>query len=311
VIYIVTFSSIRTSGDVLRLTRWISSLCLIVTASVYLSALLHVWGLRFGEVVEFSDGTFRVFGPLGDNVGFVLVLPILMSLIGSRPIMFGVHLGALLLTATRGAVLCLAVGLLGYLLIVASGRIRSTGNRMRWSFAAVAVGCVVWLSPASAVLMGRLSSESSLSLRPMAMQMGIDAVRENPLLGTGFNGFATNRPAVALDWLDPMLTRNALSRTTSQYVQTAADGGVIALACLLLFVLCTGRNALRVIGWRSATPQLVGLHLWLISVLAGNQGALWFLANTASGFFVFAVAGLAAGASALAADQAAPWRRLA
>ena len=310
-VYVVTFSSIRTSGDVLRITRWIGSVCLIVTASVYLNALLHVWGLRFGEVVEFSDGAFRAFGPLGDNVSFLLVLPILMSLAGSRPIMFGVHLGALLLTATRGAVLCLAFGLLAYFLIVASGRIRSTVNRMRWSIAAVAVGCVVWLSPASAVLMGRLSSDSSLSLRPMAMQMGIEAVQEHPLLGTGFNGFANSRPAVALDWLDPTLTKNALSRTTNQYVQTAADGGVIAFACLVLFVFCTARNALRVIGWPSATPQLVAANLWLISVLAGNLGALWFLANTASGFFIFAVAGLAAKASALVVEQTAPRGRLA
>jgi O-antigen ligase len=303
-IYIVAFSSLRTGRDVNRLTQWISSTCLLVTASVYLSALLHLAGLRFGEVVEFSSGAFRAFGPLGDNVSFLLVLPIMMSLVGSRPIMFGVHLGALLLTGTRGAMLCLVIGVLGYFLIMASARIRPTGKRMRWSVSAVAVGCIVWLSPISSVLMGRLSSDS-LSLRPLAIEMGISAVRKNPLLGTGFDGFGNSRPAIALDWIDPMLTRNALSKATNQYVQTASDGGVIALACLLLFVLCTGRNALRVIGWKSATPQLIGLQLGLISVLAGNQGALWLLSSTASGFFIFAVAGLASKASVLAAEQPA------
>jgi O-antigen ligase len=307
-IYLVTFSLLRTGLDVLRLTRWISAICVIVTASVYLSAVLHFRGVQFGEVLEFRDGTFRAFGPLGDNVSFLLVLPILMSLVASRPILFGVHLGALLLTATRGAVVCLVIGLLAYFLVAATGRIRATGKRLGWSIAAVAVGCIVWLSPVSAVLMGRLSDTS---LRESAMLMGIDAVRENPFLGTGFNGFANSRPAVAEDWLITAQAENGLSRTQNQYIQTAADGGAVALVCLLLFVLCTGRNALRMISWRSATPQLVGLQLWLISVLVGNQGSIWLLSNTGSGFFIFAAAGLAARASDLAIERTAQRRRLA
>jgi O-antigen ligase len=143
------------------------------------------------------------------------------------------------------------------------------------------------------------------------MLMGITAVQESPLLGTGFNGFANSRPAVVEDWLMTPQAENGLSRTQNQYIQTAADGGVVALACLLLFVLCTGRNAFRVISWRSATPQLVGLQLWLISVLAGNQGSVWILSNTGSGFIIFAVAGLAARASTLATAQTAPHRRFA
>ena len=299
-VYIVTFCSLRSSGDLHRLARWISSICLIVTTSVYLSALLHVMGIQFGEVLEFSDRTFRAFGPLGDQVGFLLVLPVLMSLVGSRPIMFGVHLGALLLTATRGAVLCVVVGVIVYGLLVASGRIQATRRRLLWGVAAAVVGFAVWLSPISDVLMGRLSDPS---LRMMAMQMGISAVQENPVLGSGFNGFANSRPAVAEDWFIPLQAENGLSRTMNQYIQTATDGGIVAFACLLLFVLSTSRNALRVIGWRSATPELVALQLWLIAVLVGNQGSLWFLSNTGTGLFVFAVAGLAAKASALAAGQ--------
>ena len=145
----------------------------------------------------------------------------------------------------------------------------------------------------------------------MAIQMGISAFQENPLLGTGFNGFGNSRPAVVEDWLIPQEAGNALSKTMNQYIQTATDGGVVALTCLLLFVLFTCRNALRVIHWPGATLQLVALQLWLISVLVGNQGSLWFLSSTASGFFIFAVAGLTSGASVLAAEQTAPRRRLA
>ena len=292
----------------LRLTRWIGSVCLIISASVYLSALLHIGGLHFGEVLEFRDGAFRAFGPLGDNVSFLLVLPALMSLVASRPLTFGIHLGALLLTATRGAMLCLLVGVVGYLLIVAAGSHRPTRKRILWSVAVAAVGFAIWLSPVTDVLMGRLSNPS---MRTMAIQMGITAFQESPLLGTGFDGFGNSRPAVVEDWLIPQEAGNALSRTANQYVQTATDGGVVALACLLLFVFLTCRNALRVIRWPGATLQMVALQLWLISVLVGNQGSLWFLSSTASGFFVFALAGLTARASVLAAEQAAPRRRLA
>jgi O-antigen ligase len=214
--------------------------------------------------------------------------------------MFGTHLGALLLTATRGAVLCVVVGVIVYGLLVASGRIQATRKRLLWGVAAGVVGLGVWLSPISDVLMGRLSDPS---LRLTAMQMGISAIEENPVLGSGFNGFGNSRPAVAEDWFIPLQAENGLSRTMNQYIQTATDGGVVALACLLLFVLSTSRNALRVIGWRSAAPELVALQLWLIAVLVGNQGSLWFLSNTGTGLFIFAVAGLAAKASALAAEQ--------
>ena len=229
-----------------------------------------------------------------------------MSLVESRPVMFGIHLGALLLTATRGAALCVVVGVLAYVVVLASGRVRKPGKRAVWGIVAVAVGCALWLSPVSSVLVGRLSDPS---LRLMAIQMGIDAVSENPLVGTGFNGFE-KLPLSSRNWLITRQAENGLSRTQNQYVQTATDGGVAAFACLLLFVLFTGRNALRVIRWRNATPQLIGLNLWLISVLAGNQSALWFLANTTSGF-IFAVAGLTARTSALTTEQAAPRRRLA
>ena len=180
---------------------------------------------------------------------------------------------------------------------------------MLWSVAAAAaVALAIWLSPVSAVLMGRLSNPS---MRMMAIEMGIDAFQEHPLLGTGFNGFGNSRPAVVEDWLIPQQAENGLGRTQNQYIQTATDGGAVAFGCLLLFVLFTGRNALRVIHWPGATLQLVALQLWLISVLVGNQGSLWFLSSTASGFFIFAVAGLTSRVSAFAAEQSAPRRRLA
>jgi len=41
----------------------------------------------------------------------------------------------------------------------------------------------------------------------------------------------------------------------------------------------------------------------LIAVLIGNQGALWLLSDTASGFFILAAAAAAAKAAALARSR--------
>jgi O-antigen ligase len=304
-IYIVVFSSLRTQDDARRLAKWIHATCLTITGSVYASVLLHGMGLRFGEVLQFSDGTARVFGPLGDQVGFVLVLPVLTSLAASSPVMFGIHLGALFLTATRGAVLCLIVGVVGYLLVAA----RSRGRARRRPFAVAGVllvGVVVFLSPISAVVMGRLVNEpivSGVSYRLTAIETGARVFLDNPVLGLGFNGFGAARPAVYEDWTDTIQAENGLSRTTNQLLQTATDGGALALLVLVLFVICTCRSALRVARSADATPALGALQLWLIAIMVGNQGALWLLSDTATGFFVFAVAGMTARMSVTMADQ--------
>jgi hypothetical protein len=306
-IYIAVFSSLKMPDDPRRLMTWVHVTCLAITASVYASVLLQGIGLRFGEVLQFSDGSSRVFGPLGDQVGFVLVLPVLMSLAASNPVMFGVHLGALLLTATRGAVLCLMVGVIAYLLVAASSR-RRAGRRLGAATGVLIVGVIVSLSPLSAALIGRLVSEPLVfggSSRLTAIETGARVFLENPVLGLGFNGFAAARPAVYEDWTETRAASNGLSRTTNQYVQTATDGGALALLLLGLFVISISRDALRIARSPHAGPAIVGTQLWLIAVIVGNQGALWLLSNTATGFFVFAVAGLTARMSVTLAEQRA------
>ena len=309
-IYIVVFASVKTADDALRLTKWIHITCLAITASVYTSVLLHGVGFQFGEVLQFSDDTTRVFGPLGDQVGFILVLPALMSLAASSPLMFGVHLGALLLTATRGAVLCLVVGVTAYLVVAVSARARAP-RRLTAATMALLVGAAVWLSPLSAMLMERLREEPAVSggsYRLSAVEAGAQIFLDNPVIGVGFNGFGAARPAVYEDWTDTIRAENGLSRATNQFVQTATDGGALALLLLVLFVIYTSRDALRIAKSPDATPALIAPQLWLFSVMVGNQGALWLLSDAATGFFVFAVAGMTARTSLTMAEARAAAR---
>jgi O-antigen ligase len=224
-----------------------------------------------------------------------------MSLAAAKPLHFGIHVGALLLTATRGAVVCLVVGVVLYLVAVPP---RVAPSRRRWlaSAAALLVAAVVWASPLSAVLRNRLFEESLTSgpsFRLIAIETGTAVFRDNLVLGLGFNGFGAARPAVYADWRNPTQAANGLSRTANQYLQTATDGGVLALVLLLLFVACCCRQALRIARSRESSPELAGAQLWLIAVLIGNQGALWLLSDTSTGFFVFAVAGITARVSLL------------
>jgi hypothetical protein len=294
-IYFVVFLAIRTPACLIRLVKWIHPVCFALSVSVCIGALCHLLGWNFGEIIEQRDGPFRAFGPLGDQVAFVVVLPALISLVAGRPLLFGLHLSALLLTGTRGAMVCLAVGILVHLLR-ATRRPSRHGWRLRSTVATALVGAVLWLSPVSATLRDRFSSPT---MRTAAFEAGIDVVREHPLLGVGFNGLDANRSAVAEDWTTPLQAANGLSRASNQYIQTAVDGGVGALLLLLLFVGVSIRNALRVMQWREVTPEVLGTQLWLISMFVGNQGSLWLLSNTVSGFFTFAIAGLAASASVL------------
>ena len=285
-VYVVAYSAVRTQEGVLRLVKWIFAVGVLITLTVYASRLFYV-----GEVIIDREGAIRAFGPLGDQVGFVVVLPALISLVSGRFLLFGVHLGALFLTSTRGAIACLALGVVVYFMLILSGSVSSARRRLASAAAAVLIAVVIWVTPISAVLMGRLSSPT---FRLQAIELGVEIVRQNPLVGVGFNGFDRSRPAVAEDWLTPAITANGLSRASNQYVQTATDGGLPALLLLLLFSAIVIRNALSVMRAHGSTAELFGCQLWLISMLIGNQTSLWLLSSTASGFFIFAVAGVTA-----------------
>ena len=296
-IYTIVFCRLRSRRGIERLTDWVYWTTTVATASVYLSVIAHFAGVRFGEVIVFSDGGFRAFGPLGDQVAFVLVLPALVALVEGRPVLFALHVGALLLTATRGAVVCLLLGVAAYIAIVVAGRLSISRARLQRAAIAAVAGALLWLTPLSSQLLSRIDftrNDESYSFRFTAIESGLALLAEHPLLGVGFNGFENSRRAVPEDWLNLPSAESGLQRTANQYVQTATDGGLFATVWLLLFVGLTVRNAVRCIRWNGASPALIGTMLWVIVFFAGNQGAPWLLSDATSGLMALAVAGLAA-----------------
>lgn len=300
-IYVIAFSMARSAASVLRFTAWIRICGVAMSASVYLCVVLHFAGVPFGEFMQFRDGSFRAFGPLGDQVSFIVILPAFVALAEAQPAAFAIHFGALLLTATRGALLALVAGVVAYLLMMLTRNARGRGAA--WGLVSIGVAVLIMASPAASNIRDRITtspSDQEYSFRWTAITSGLTLVAEHPLLGVGFNGFGDRRRAVAEDWLATAASENGLARTANQYVQTATDGGLLAAFALLLFVGLTLRNAWRAIGWREASAELVGTQLWLVGVLIGNQGAPWLLSDAASGFFIFAAAAMAARAAAFA-----------
>jgi hypothetical protein len=301
-IYVIALVAARSADAANRFVRWVDAICVVISASVVASAGLHVAGISFGEIIVQADGTFRAFGPLGDQVAFVVLLPALTSLMARRPLMFGFHAAAMVLTGTRGALLCLAIGIAGYLVV--GGRRRM--KQHLWQIVAVTlVAGVVALTPVSAALRQRFLDPS---MRADAAQASIAVIARSPIIGFGFNGLDTNRSAVAEDWLMPEQAANGLSRSANQYLQTAVDGGLPACLLLILFAGLAIRNAYRVLRWSGATPQLMASQLWLIAILLGNQSSPWLLSDTPTGFFTFAIAGVGAAVAELSVRRHSPVR---
>ena len=286
------YGHVRLTGDSRPALAAFRAAAVVLTGSVYASAGLWLLGIEFGEVLDFGD-SIRAFGPLGDQVAFVLVLFVLTSVAHGAWLSTAVHAGALLLTATRGALVCLLVGLA--VLNLLPGRQRSRMRAVRSAAAAVVVGLLL-LSPAGAVMVERLLTDDPRSRyggRLQAIETGLEVVRQHPVTGVGFYGFEQARWAVYESAFVDHFTDRSFATTANQLVQTATDGGLFAL--LMLVGLCVA--ALRT-AW--SHPRLTDSHsrklyagfaAWVIAVLIGNQSAPWLLPDATLGYFLMAAIG--------------------
>src|SRR6185503_1042645 len=164
-IYVIAFTTVDSRASVLRFTSWIRTCCVAISASVYLCVALHFAGIPFGEFLQFRDGSFRAFGPLGDQVSFVVILPALVALAEARPVAFAVHFGALLLTATRK--------------LRASRQTRGRGAV--WGLFSIGVAALIMASPVASNIRERITmapTNEEYSFRWTAITAGVDLVAE-------------------------------------------------------------------------------------------------------------------------------------
>jgi hypothetical protein len=82
--------------DLDRVQRVVRMSVLLVSASVYVSAVAPLLGFSFGETLDYGSRLERYFGPLGDQVGYIALLGVFLALSRRSWVPCGIHVVAVL-----------------------------------------------------------------------------------------------------------------------------------------------------------------------------------------------------------------------
>ena len=270
-----------------------------ISASVYGSVLSHIVGGSFGEVLIFGGAGLRAFGPIGDQVGFIIALFVVMALVRRRWLAFGVHLAAMALTGTRGAVVVLGVSLLALWIFdwKESGSLLGKW-RLTHGLLFICIVAAVLMSPSGAYLLVRTFNSELLlstgSARLGSMALGMSVFLDNPLKGVGYAGFRDVVWGYAPERYFDIVLQNYIATTSNQYLQTATDGGIIALTVLislLALMIYNAQTASRI--FRGVvSPSLMAARAWMVGIVLGNQTAVWLLPGSLVAYLLFLVAAM-------------------
>ena len=285
--------------DLVAVVRTVNVGLLVMSASIYLSFLAHLAGLSFGERIEYVEGIERYFGPLGDQVAYVVVLGVLFGLLQRRWGRCLFHLTALLLTGTRGALITLAAGALVYSVTpyVSQRSSRWTGKYLPILVLVLMVAGGIATSVGQAALVRFLNPsalEAGISMRIASMQLGIEAFLLHPAFGVGFAGFTEVAYTLRAEALFETFLPSYVSNTCNQYIQVAADGGIIGLVLFasVIWALLSDSWDLRRVGAGETRGFFETVFIWILAILVGNQGAVWLLPNSLPSLYIFALGGL-------------------
>lgn len=288
---------VRTRADISAALAFLDFGGLVIAASVYLALGLYYVSLGFGEVLVHGGGAIRAFGPLGDQVGFILILFVVRSLAHRNWPLFGVHLGALFLTATRGAFIALGIALV----LMFALRASRLGKVRKRSFSALvvagAIGLVL-LIELGGFLVERFATPEEIlhgvTSRLASMKLGLMVFDDNPILGVGFGGFQEvvwrYNPKAYFD----VFLENYVSTAANQAVQTAAEGGAVGLVMLtllLMAIVLQTRRVMKIVG-PSHDNEIRSILIWMLAIVIGNQSAVWILPDSVLGYFFFLVAAI-------------------
>lgn len=310
-VFLIASHIVRTPLDLRSAIRGLDVAGFAIAISVYLGAALFAVGIEFGEVLMYDGEVTRSFGPLGDQVAFILALFVIRAFMRANWYLFALHLGAMVLTATRGAFVVLV---LAFVVVVLLRALKASGRPRHGTYALLFLTVVgsILLWQLGDFFVGRIANEDVLRLgidsRLTAMMLGVLVFLDHPVFGTGFGGFKD----VVWDY-DPLglvgiLNEAYVATTANQIVQTATDGGVPALIVLILFlggVLMQMNRAIRHL-IPSLGVELRSLWVWLLATALGNQSAVWILPDSLLGYTVFLVAGLGCSAALRNIRNAAP-----
>jgi O-Antigen ligase len=264
-------------------------------------------GLVIGEVQGVERDAVRVFGPVGDSVGFVLLLGYLYWLCRENIIGVAAFVGGIVLTAGLGAIFGILVATAFYLFarrhIVAPGAAGRRGVQLLVGFLAVSVMAILYGESMTVTLRDRLSGQESGEQRQATAKIAFAMIEDNLFTGVGFMGFSAVADRYgAGDYFDPDKPDGGTANANNQVLQSLADAGIAGPLSLVLLIFTATRLFHRV-AVRTRDPIVSvffwAAMLWLLSQLFGNLAATWLTPASFVGIITWICIGLAVGVERL------------
>ena len=286
----VTYTGLPFFATVYAARRMDFERAVLFSCHVLLALCLSSVLLDFSGLTSFESYSSRYFGFMGDGVAWLVTLPMIVYFTTNRFILSGTGAMALLLTLSRGATLVVAGAIL-LLLVFGGGR-----SRLRYGPPLIAtIGVVVYNHQQFLEFIGRFSSlEIQQSGRVVTSLNGLTIFRDSPVFGSGYDSLGYYFPVLDL-------TNGEFAVASSTFVQMLSDGGLLAFAGFMTFVLTMSVLGVRSLIYRSEGSLhqvVIGLAAWLLAIIWLNHSASWFLITAPLAPLVFGVAGLVAGYAA-------------
>jgi hypothetical protein len=272
-------------------------------------------GFAIGEVQGAERGELRYFGPVGDSVGFVLLLGYVAALCAARPVPVLLFAGGILLTAGIGALLGLVVATALVVLLGFDREALRAASR-RWLWLAPVAGLVALIAtatiarPLAGTLIDRLRSgkfQQSGGQRKASATLGVRMFTDNPLTGVGFMGYnAALERYGGKEFFSLAKIDGGSANTNNQWLQALTDSGVPGL-CAFLAVVAAGTALFLRVSRRCDDPLLrIGFRaaaIWLLAQAFGNLAAVWMVPSSFVARFLWVLLGIA-----VAVEKLTPWR---
>jgi len=300
VVFVLTYS-INDQWQISMTEKIIEYLGYLVAITVYFNVIAVHLGFQFGEVQP-AEGMIRYFGPIGDQVGFILLLFIYKQLIGGNVLGALFLGGAVVATGTVGAIGTLIVGLV----IMAIHMHKETRlDRVIGIMAAVSFtglfGLLFMLdfgSIQTRIIEGNVFQMSGIQ-RILTFKLAAQTFWENLFTGVGFTGFRYH----AADFDAESVFIRGLSKfspvyiasASNQFLQVATDGGLIALAAFSWLIITCLRTLRSTIQYtRDGLQELMRAgYVWLLSLVIGAHTAAWLLPGSLIGYLLWLILGVA------------------
>lgn len=245
-------------------------------------------GFFIGEIQGIERGELRYFGPVGDSVGFVLLLGYVFALCRTNLPFAVAALGAILLTAGVGTILATLVATGLFLLFRPQIPAPSLWDlRKIWLLPLLLLGIGLAAahsgSKVTATLVERFTTggyQESGSQRKESALLALDMIADNPFAGVGFMGYrsALERYGGSRYFDLTEANNGATANANNQALQALADAGVpglVATAILLIWII----RLLHRLTKRSDDPLVVcflwASIIWLLAQIFGNLVATW------------------------------------